>query len=387
MRRLALVLALVLAACSYESSGTTTTTVVDPADVPPPTFPADIVVDDQRIEGGAIVVSSVSLPSSGWVVARADDAGTPGEVIGISALLRAGVIASVQLPFFVPIDEPQAVHVSVQIDVDEDGVFSYEPPELVDAIATTGAGSAATVTADIGLLPPLDPADAAINEQRTDGAVVEVSGVTLPAPGFVVVHRTIDGELGEAIAFSELLPTGTTTGIVFTLDSALRTTQVLSVVAYVDRDEDGVFTPEDEPGRRADGSMAAGSATVTVVVVDPAAVTVEDQESSGEDPIVIAEVVLPAPGFVEILNEVDGVPGDSLAVSGLLLAGTIVDLEFSDLPPIDADIALWVRLHVDFDGDGVLSDGDRPALEAPDGSRVEAPFDVSFVEPDEEQDA
>lgn len=391
MRPIAVLTALVVlcGACSYESSGTTTTTFVDPGELPPATGPADIVMEDQDIEGGSVIISSVTLPSDGWVVVRGDDGGAPGEMLGISSPLKSGLIASVQVPFFVPIEEAVVLHASVHIDADSDGVFSYEPPEFIDPVATTAAGEAAMVSAHIGLLPPLDPADAAINEQRTDGSTVFVAGVTLPAPGFVAIHRTENGEPGAILAFSELLAAGTTTDLVFEPDPALRESEVIWVVAYIDRDSDGVFLlgeGADETGRRADGSVAAGSAAVTVVLLEPAAIVVADASSEGGDAIVISEVVLPAPGFVELLGDANGAPGETLAVSNLLGAGNIADLEFAALPPIEEDTTYWVRVRIDFDGDGVLGFDDPVALDEPNGQPVEDSFTVTFVPPVDDED-
>lgn len=121
-------LGLVAGACSYESSGITTTTIVDPEDVPPSTGPADLVVEDQRIEGTTMTVESVTMPDDGWVVARIDQGGGPGEIIGISEILRKGVIARVPIPFTLPITENAMIHATVHVDLDRDGAFTYEAP-------------------------------------------------------------------------------------------------------------------------------------------------------------------------------------------------------------------------------------------------------------------
>ena len=53
---------LAAAGCSYESSGITTTTVADLATEPPSTNPADLVFEDQMVEGSVVVIASVTLP-------------------------------------------------------------------------------------------------------------------------------------------------------------------------------------------------------------------------------------------------------------------------------------------------------------------------------------
>ena len=146
IRRLALaalVVTLFASSCTYESSGTTTTTVVDPADLPPSTGPADLVLETQRVVGSSLTVASVTMPDSGWVVVRVDQGGGPGELIGISEVLRKGVIARVRIPFTLPLTEDTTVHATIHVDIDRDGTFTYEPPDsLIDAIATFANGDA-----------------------------------------------------------------------------------------------------------------------------------------------------------------------------------------------------------------------------------------------------
>ena len=141
VRRVLSLLAVVLlaASCAYESAGTTTTTEVVAEDQPPATGPAAISIVDQRIEGSSLVVDSATLPAPGFVIAREDDGGSPGAVIGVSELLPVGVVQDVPVPFFVPISEPLVVHVTVQIDMDQNGMFTYDPPEFVDDDSLFGA--------------------------------------------------------------------------------------------------------------------------------------------------------------------------------------------------------------------------------------------------------
>jgi len=198
-RRLSPLAALLLlaAACAYESSGTTTTSVALIEDEPIATGPADIVAEDQRSEGSSVLIDSLSLPAAGWVVARADNDGSPGEVIGISELLSKGVISAVPVSFLVPIAETTTVHLTIHIDVDGDGEFRYEPPDsFIDEIATEASGEPATTTVTITLLPPLGPAEALLEEQVTDGTSLVVAGGLLPAPGFIAVQQNEGGEPG-----------------------------------------------------------------------------------------------------------------------------------------------------------------------------------------------
>ena len=265
---------------------------------------------------------------------------------------------------------------------DGDGRFTYEPPDsFIDEIAVRDGGEPATAVAAIGLLPVLAPADVSLVDQTTDGSVVGGIGVALPAPGFVVLHDDRDGRPGTVLAVSDLLPAGTVTDLELMLDHPLPLRQVVHAVAYIDRDGDGMFQPgadADQVAIRADGTAAVSTATITVLARAPASVDVATQQSEGET-VVIAVVELPIDGFVEILADDDGEPGERLALSAVIRAGRSTDVEVTLDEALESGVTvtLWVRLWVDLDQDGELSEGDSPALDVPDGDPVEASFSVA----------
>ncbi len=382
LRQLSLLAALVVltAACAYESSGTTTTSLTLAEDAPVATSPADIVAADQRSEGSSVIIETLSLPSPGWVVARADNGGSPGEVVGISELMSKGVISAVPVPFLVPIAGTTTVHLTVHIDVDSDGEFRYEPPDaFIDEVATEANGDPATTTVTITLLPPLGPGEALLDEQVTDGTSLTVLGALLPAPGFVAVQQNEGGQPGAVLAVSDLFPAGEVGELVFDLDPPLPITGLVFVAAWVDRDENGLFTPGpdgDELAVRDDGSIAANSALITVLRREPTALTVADQAVEG-DSFVIAHVEMPALGFIEILSNSGGVPGLRLAVVPID-QGTADDLAVALPDGVASGARLWLRLWIDFDQNGELSAADLRALSEAGGTEIEVSFIVTI---------
>jgi hypothetical protein len=375
-----LITAMSLAGCAYESSGTTTTTSAAPEDVPPALGPADIVLADQQVEGSFFVVELVSMPAEGWVVARLDEGGAPGAVIGISELLSVGVIERVAVPFVVPISEDTVVHAAVHIDMDRDGRFTYEPPaSFIDEIAVRADGEPATDRALISILPPLSPADAFVEDQDSDGTEVVGVAAELPAPGFIVVHADDDGGLGPVLGVSELLQPGVVDDFAIELTPALDASAVVHVAVYIDRNGDGDFGPgpgADEIGVREDGSLAVASVLITVPARAPASVEVSNQASDGST-VVVSLVDLPFDGFVEILTDADGSPGTRLGVSDLVERGGVEDVEVTLSTALTEDATLWARLWVDLDRDGTLSTGDATALGEAGGDPVQASFEVT----------
>lgn len=372
-------LLLVAAACSYESSGTTTTSLAPDDEEPVATAPTEIVAGDQSSEGSSILVDSLTLPAAGWVVARLDSGGSPGEVIGISELLSKGTITGVLVPFLIPVADTTTVHLTVHIDMDGDGEFLYEPPDsFIDVVATTAAGEPATTTLTITLLPPLGPASALLDAQVTTGYSVVVAGGLLPAPGFLAVHADAGGEPGAVLGVSELLPAGEVGAVTVQLDEPLSASGRLHAVAWVDRDEDEFFTPGpdgDEMAVTEEGALASAFADVTVLRLEPAALVVEDQEVAN-GVFVISSLEVPSPGFIEILTDASGAPGTRL-VAVLVDAGTVDDLQVP-LPAGVLDGArLWLRLWVDFDESGSLTAADLRALTEQGGDPIEESFVVS----------
>ena len=375
-----LVLVLLAAACSYESSGTTTTTIALIEDQPVDTGPADIVASDQRSEGSSVLVDSLSMPAAGWVVARLDTGGSPGEVIGISELISKGVISAVPVPFLLPISTTTTVHLTVHIDVDSDGEYRYEPPDsFIDQIATEASGEPATTTVTVTLLPPLGPASALLDPQVSDGTSLVVAGGLLPAPGFLAVQQNEGGQPGVVLAVSELLAAGEVGELTLSPDPTLPITGLVFVVAWVDRDENGEFSPGtlgDEMAVREDGSLAAASAVITVIRREPAELVVADQETTGES-FVITAIEAPAPGFIEILSDAAGAPGNRLAAIEVE-PGTTGDLAVPLPGSVRTGARLWLRLWVDSDQSGDLSAGDQRALIERGGDPIEASFVVTI---------
>jgi len=380
-------MSLLLTACAYESSGTTTTTFVDPLLIPPPTGPADLVFRDQATDGAVVVVESVTLPAAGFVVLLGDDAGAPGEVIGITDLLSAGVIANVPVAFFVPLESATVVHAQLHVDMDRDGVFTYEPPDaFVDVPAVAANGEVAGDRAVVTMLPPVAPAAFTFFEQRTTGDSVVVDRVELPAPGFIVVREDDLGSPGRVLGTSGLLPAGLSRDVEVALDSPLGISAILHVALYVDRDEDGVLLlgegAVDRIAQGEDGADVVLAVAVTVVPLRPVRLAATDQETEGDE--VRATVTVPGPAFLVARADDDGSPGRLLGVSLLLDIGTNDVLITLD-PALEADTRVWLIVHIDLDGDGEFDETDPIGiLEA--GGEARISIRLTLPEPEEEEE-
>lgn len=157
-RTAALLLALLLltAACSSSDDAedtaeeaAPTTEEEDAAGEEPVTGPASIAAEDQQGDGSSVTVASVTLPTAGFVVIHDGAEGSPGPVIGHSALLPEGDSTDVVVPLDEPLAESGMVFPMAHVDADDDGVYEFFPPDdTTDVPATTADGEVAVLGID-----------------------------------------------------------------------------------------------------------------------------------------------------------------------------------------------------------------------------------------------
>ena len=112
----------------------------------------------------------------------------------------------------------------------------------------------------------MGPAEITFEAQDSDGTTITVASITLPSPGYIAVHGNLDGGPGPVVGHSDLLPAGTSTNVVVTLDEPLGATDMLFPMAHIDVNGNGEyeFPGEDLPATTADGGIAVVGALVTI---------------------------------------------------------------------------------------------------------------------------
>lgn len=193
------------------------------------------------------------------------------------------------------------------------------------ADASTSTTAIAATTTAVVAAPAMSPAEVVFDAQTSDGTTIVVASVTLPAPGFVVVHANADGGPGPVVGHSDLLPAGTSTDVVVALDTPLQATDLLFPMAHVDADADGVydFSPPDDttdaPAMTAGGDVAVTGAEVTVHVAE-----IDIEEFDFGDPITVPV------GTEVLVHNLDPVTHTWTSVDGLFDSGRIAgDAEFT----------------------------------------------------------
>ncbi len=120
--------------------------------VTPQRTPSALQANDQDSDGASIVIASVTLPAAGFVAIHSDVDGAPGPVIGVSDLLPAGESADVIVTLMDALSGSVTVWPMVHIDLDDDGVYTFQPPDnAIDLPGLTADGSVAVTSILIGM--------------------------------------------------------------------------------------------------------------------------------------------------------------------------------------------------------------------------------------------
>jgi hypothetical protein len=139
--------ALTLAACGGGDDAVDATTpasdapeAADAASDDVATAPVTLTLADQSGDGTSVTVGSVDLPSPGFIAVHSDAGGSPGPVIGVSALLPAGNSSEVVVALDEPLTGAGTVFPMAHIDTDGNGVYEFGS---VDGPGVTAGGDVA----------------------------------------------------------------------------------------------------------------------------------------------------------------------------------------------------------------------------------------------------
>ena len=205
-------LAFTLAACGSGDDGATDTTVAatvpdtDPApsttgstaDGMPAMQPAAITFDAQAGDGTTITVASVDMPAAGFIAVHSDGGGSPGPVIGTSALLSPGATTDVEITLDSPLTDDTDLYPMVHIDTNVNGVYEFGEIDGVDGPGLTAGGDVAVVSATVMVDGGGDAGsnDAGDTSDRTDAATtggdtITIADFTFDGVTDVVVGTTV----------------------------------------------------------------------------------------------------------------------------------------------------------------------------------------------------
>lgn len=242
------------------------------------------------------------------------------------------------------------------------------PPAAVTVTLTPTATPEPTTTPSP---TPIAPRVVIDDQPLDDSGVLTAAEVSLPGPGWLVIFREDDGEVGEAIGQTALAG-GIHDAVSVTVETSLAT-ETLYARLHLDAGAEAVFEfpGEDEPYPGEPG------ATFAVVMQIPRPVIEADEQTVGEDNIVtLTYVEVLEPSWVVIHADENGEAGQVLG-RVRLEAGVHENVTIT----IDRRYAtptLYAVLHEDDGEPNVLEypQGDRPILV--NGEAVVTTFTAHF---------
>jgi uncharacterized protein (DUF302 family) len=288
--------------------------------------PPSVTVADQTLVTTTVTVAEAVSEGPGWVVIHADDAGSPGAVIGNSAQLTAGINSNL----------------TVEID-------SAAATETLYAMLHTDAGA-------VGVYEFPGPDSPVV----VDGTVV--------APAFTIT-RTTAPPTEEMTTTEEITPTEKVT-ITENITETGAVTGTTAVTAT-----EGVTIPD--PRSAIDVVPATEippiPITATATISDVLMVEVADQTIAA-GVVLIDRVFNTGAGWIVIHADANGEPGavlgQQLVINGLNEAVLVT------IDPGEATETLWAMLHTDTGELGVFEFPDADPPVEVDGEIVMAAFTV-----------
>jgi VCBS repeat-containing protein len=253
--------------------------VVEPFDITVDSSPM-VMASDQLIAaaGDTVMVDSVSYDMDGWVVIHADDNGSPGAVLGHSALLAGADSphSDVQVTLDTPITSDQTLWAMLHED-DGNGTYDFGTSGGTTDVPVEDGGDIVMQSFE-ATLPMVNASDITLNGSNGDlSTMVTVDGARSKGPGWLVVHANACSNFGDVLGQAEL-----TDGMNSDLEIALSRPAAdmgsnadLCAMLHVDNGTAGEYefgdgSGNDGPVMNADGDVIMQTFNVSVTDGTPA---------------------------------------------------------------------------------------------------------------------
>jgi hypothetical protein len=181
---------------------------------------------------GRLVINEVTSAAAGWLVIYSDAAGSPGDVLGYSAV-EAGQNEEVVV-LIDPFQATETLHALLHLDDGEAGVFDYPGPDNPVTVDSTEVG--ATFVVDMqATMPAVSVSD---QEIGVDGLVI-IDQVVANVSGWLVIYREEEGVSGDMMGYLPV-EAGVTENLSLSINW-LEATPTLYAALYEDSGEAEVF--------------------------------------------------------------------------------------------------------------------------------------------------
>lgn len=340
--------------------------------VPPPAL--SLEVSDQTADpADVVVIAKAQIGQPGWVAVYDDDAGSPGEVLGRTALVPGGNLAAAVALSRHAVDG-ETLHAVLHVDLGTPGTWDFPG---ADAPIRDALGAEIRTTFVVSLPPPgPTPAVTAADQEVPEGdgntpVAVTIARVVAVGAAWLAVHEDDgDGGYGAVIGVAPVAG-GTTSDLIVAVERPLVDGETLHAILHADAGTPGAFEfpGADEAVRQNDGRVVVASFAVDVPVTP--AIGVSDQSLADPSTVTVASVASAGAGWVAV-HEAGGVGAEAWgAVLGKVAVpdGRAQDIAVALSRPARHGETLYVVLYRDA--------GDLGVFEFPDGPDVAVPLPVA----------
>jgi hypothetical protein len=353
-----------------EAVETVVETAVEPTATPPPPpaptateqalVPAVSVTDQVLEDDGQLVISQVVAAEAGWVVVYTDAAGSPGEVLGYTAVDQGqNEDIAVQIEALLA---TETLHVLLHTDAGDSGVFDYPGPDN-PVNGADGAIEAMFVVDRRTTIPTI----AVDDQELTEDGLVVIASVVSKGPGWLVLYSDEAGQPGRMMGYLPV-ESGTTENLSIAINWR-EATPTLYAALYEDAGQEAVFEVPD-PDERV--MMNSEPLLVSFVIGLPPDVFVLNQPVVNNK-IVVERATSQGPGWLVVYRDEEGQTGNIIGFAPL--EDGVNELIEVDILTSDVSAVLHIIIHED---DGTLGEFDFPAGDGPmrfNGQLPINPFD------------
>ncbi len=198
---------------------------------------ASVTVANQTLERpDRVSIERVENAADGFIVIH-EDAGGIGGVIGVGALLEAGVHEDVEVELDRLAVNGETLYGMLHRDGDGDG--SYGGPDVDPPVVDSGG---------VVIAPPFSVAvvtGVAVSDQTAGGAgnTVVIDSVVYDGGGFIAVHEANGvGDVGGVVGVSAYLPAGASADVLVVLSRPVDDGETLFAMLHRDDNGDGAYT-------------------------------------------------------------------------------------------------------------------------------------------------
>jgi len=339
------------------------------------TVPASgsFMASDQDVMDNTVVLSSVTVNKTGWVVIHADNGDGPvvPEIISVPKQVEAGTTSNVEVQLLnsAGVNDGDKLWIMLHTDDGVMGEYEFDGSNGLDGPIIDDSGNVVTspVTATTVEATGMFTAE----DQMTSQNMITISSATFNKAGWIVIHKD-NGSGGPMvpaiISTPKQVEAGTTTDIKVELDGSADVTngETLWVMLHTD---DGVMgTYEFDGSNGLDGPIFddAGNVVTAPITISSASITASDQAVSSNQ-ITIDEVVAAVDGWLVVHND-DGtgnitlpdIIGKAKVTAGV---NTNVVIDLDDTETYTAGQKLFPMLHID---EAPVDEYNFPGVDAPE---------------------